>query len=139
MAQTSVHLKTLQGTSAAVGWSGSHAITIDRAQDVGGLGVGFSGGEMLFLAIGGCYLNDIYREAGKREVQVKSVQVTVEGDWGGDPVRAQNVSFSVKVEALATEEAISELIRHTDSVAEIPNSLRLGTPVSLRNFEAISV
>jgi len=94
---------------------------------------------MLLLAIGGCYLNDIYREAAKSKIDIKNVQVVVEGDWGGDPVRAQNVSFSVKVEAAATGEEISELIKHTDNIAEIPNSLRLGTQVSLGKFEAIPV
>jgi len=31
--------------------------------------------------------------------RVKSVQVEVEGEWGGEPMRAQNVTFSAKVEA----------------------------------------
>jgi len=137
MAQTAVHLRTIQGASAAVGWSGPHTLVVDRPKEVGGLGIGFSGGEMMLLAIGGCYLNDLYREAAKRNVPVKSVQVSVEGDWGGDPVRAQNVSFSVRVEASATKEEILNLIRHTDDVAEIPNSLRLGTPVTLGTVEAV--
>jgi uncharacterized OsmC-like protein len=137
MAQTTVRLVTIQGASAAVGWSGPHTVVIDRSEKVGGLGIGFSGGEMLFLAIGGCYVNDLYREAAKRSIEVKNVQVVVEGDWGGEPVRAQNVSFSVKVEASATREEITELIKHTDNVAEIPNSLRLGTQVLLGKFEAV--
>jgi uncharacterized OsmC-like protein len=139
MAQTTVHLRTLQAASSAVGWSGTHAITIDRSEEAGGLGIGFNGGELLLLAIGGCYLNDVYREAAKRGIGVRSVQVAVEADWGGDPIRAQNVSFSVKVEAAAPSEAIAELIKDTDVVAEIPNSLRLGTQVSLVKFEAIPV
>jgi len=35
------------------------------------------------------------------------------------------------VEADASEQDILELIRHTNAVAEIPNSLRLGTDVKL--------
>jgi uncharacterized OsmC-like protein len=139
MAQTVVHLRTVRGASAAVGWSGPHTVVFDRSEKAGGMGIGFSGGEMLFLAIGGCYVNDLYREAAKRNVEVKSVQVSVEGDWGGEPVRAQDVSFSVKVEASATKEEISDLIKHTDNVAEIPNSLRFGTQVSLGRFEATPV
>lgn len=50
-------------------------------------------------------------------------------------MRAQNVSFTVEVEADATEAEISELIRRTDRVAEIPNSLRLGTDVKLASFK----
>ena len=139
MAQTTVHLRTIQGASAAVGWSGPHTVMIDRSENAGGMGIGFNGGEMLLLAIGGCYVNDIYREATKRNIDVKDVRVVVEGDWGGEPVRAQNVSFSVRVEASATEEEISELIKHTDEVAEVPNSLRLGTQVSMRKAEPVPV
>ncbi len=139
MPQTTVHLRTIQGKSAAVGWSGPHTVLIDRPKEAGGMGIGFNGGEMLFLAIGGCYVNDLYREAAKRNIEVKGVEVVVSGDWGGEPVRAQNVSFSAKVEAAASKEEISDLIRHTDKVAEIPNSLRFGTPISLSESEAVSV
>ena len=93
---------------------------------------------MLLLAIGGCYSNDVFREAAKRGIPVKNVHVRVSADWAGDPVRAQNVSFTVEVEADSTEAEISELIRHTDRVAEIPNSLRLGTDVKLASFKAIA-
>jgi len=101
------------------------------------MGLGYNGGELLFLAIGACYTNDIFREASKRGINVKSVDVDVEGDWGGDPVRAQNVMFSPKVEADASEEEIMELIRHTDRIAEIHNTLRVGTPVTLTDAKAL--
>jgi hypothetical protein len=70
---------------------------------------------------------------------IKSVQVEVQADWGGDPVRAQNVTYSTRIEAEASEAAILALIEQTDRVAEIPNSLRLGTPVMLADVQAISV
>ena len=92
----------------------------------------------MLLVIGGCYSNDIFREAGKRGMSLKSVQVTVQAEWKGDPVRAQNVSFDVSVEADASQEEIRDLIRHTDQVAEIPNSLRLGTEVRLGTIKAIA-
>jgi len=135
---TTVEIRTLSGSSLAVGASGVRTITIDRAKEAGGLGLGFNAGELLLLAIGGCYSNDIFREAGKRNISVKSVQVTVRAEWAGDPVRAQEVSFDVSVEADASEEEILELIRHTDRVAEIPNSLRLGTEVKLQQSKAIA-
>jgi len=135
---TTVEIRTVSGSSLAVGSSGSRTVTIDRAKDAGGLGLGFNGGELLLLAIGGCYSNDIFREAAKRGFDVKNVQVIVIADWGGEPVRAQNVSFDVVVEADATEADIVELIRHTDRVAEIPNSLRMGTDVKISGIRAIA-
>ena len=135
---TTVEIRSLAGSSLAVGSSGPRTVTIDRAKETGGLGLGFNGGELLLLAIGGCYSNDVFREADKRGIAVKNVRVTVSAEWAGDPVRAQNVTFAVEVEADATEAEISDLIRHTDRVAEIPNSLRLGTAVKLASFKAIA-
>ena len=137
MPQTHVEIRTIAGSSLAVGSSGAHTVTIDRSKQSGGLGLGFNGGELLLLAIGGCYSNDIFREAAKRNITVKNVQVTVNADWAGNPVRAQNVSFSVLVEADASEKEILDLIRHTDHVAEIPDSLRFGTEVRLAGTKAI--
>lgn len=139
MAQTAVQIRTVHEASTAVGWAGQRTLTIDRPEQAGGLGLGYSGGELLLLSIGACYCNDIFREAAKQGITVKSVQITVEADWGGEPVRAQNVTFSAKVEAEATEEDIRALMEHTDGVAEIPNSLRLGTPVHMTNIQAVSV
>lgn len=134
---TTVEIRTLSGTSLAIGSSGARTLTIDRPKESGGLGLGFNGGELLLLAIGGCYSNDIFREASKRNLTVNNVQVTVHADWAGDPVRAQNVHFDVSVEANASQEEILELIRHTDRVAEIPNSLRFATEVKLAGIKAI--
>jgi uncharacterized OsmC-like protein len=139
MSQTTVEIRTLTGSSLAVGSSGPRTVTIDRSQQAGGMGLGFSGGELLLLAIGACFSNDIYREAGKRGLVVGSVQVAVQADWHGDPVRAQDVSFSVVLEADASEQEILDLIHYTDQVAEIPNSLRLGTEVKLAGVRAVPV
>ncbi|MGE5323182.1 MAG: OsmC family protein [Actinomycetota bacterium] len=138
MAQTKVTLRNLSGASTALGWSGSRSLCIDRSESAGGLGVGFNGGELLLLAVGGCYFNDLFREAAKMGIEVDKVSIEVEADWAGEPLRATNLSFSVKVESPASRSRIEELILHTDRVAEIPNSLRYGTEVKLRSFEAIS-
>ena len=139
MAQTSVRVRTVQDACVAVGWTGHRTLTVDRSEQAGGMGLGFNGGELLLLAIGGCYCNDTFREAAKLGMVIKSVQVDVQADWGGDPVRAQNVTYSTRIEAEASIPDILALIEQTDQVAEIPNSLRLGTPVMLTEAQAISV
>lgn len=135
MAQTKVSIRTVAEASAAVGWSGTRAVCIDRPETAGGLGIGFNGGELLLLAVGGCYCNDLFREAAKLDLSIGVVQVEVEADWAGEPPRATNLSFSVRVESSAPRAEIEKLIRHTDAIAEIPNSLRHGTEVKLRGFE----
>jgi hypothetical protein len=70
---------------------------------------------------------------------VNSIHIDVEGDWSGEPIRAQNSTFTAKVEAEASEKEIRDLITYTDQVDEVHNSLRMCTPVTLTGIQAISV
>lgn len=97
-----------------------------------------NGGELLFLALATCYCNDIYREAAKRGFEVERVEVEVEGEFGGPGDPAANVTYRARVVAAAPEPDILDLMRHTDTVAEIQNTLRLGMPVTLADVEAVS-
>jgi organic hydroperoxide reductase OsmC/OhrA len=102
-----------------------------------GSGSSANGGELLFLALATCYCNDIYREAAKRGIQVEQVEVTVEGQFGAEGGPATDVTYRAKVVAHATEAEIQELMRHTDTVAEIQNTLHVQTPVTLGHIEAV--
>jgi uncharacterized OsmC-like protein len=115
-----------------------HSITVPPRSS--GCGSSANGGEMLFLALATCYCNDIYREAGKRNIVVRSVHVEVSGTFGDAPGSvAENITYSATVEAEASGDDIEVLMRHTDTVAEIQNTLRLGTTVTLAEVHAISV
>ena len=114
-----------------------HSITIPPKST--GYGSNANGGELLFLALATCYCNDLYREAAKRNIKVERVEVKVEGDFGAEGEPAKNVTYQAKVFAQASEDEIHELMRFTDTVAEIQNSLRVGTPVVLSNVEVVKV
>ena len=103
-----------------------------------GFGSSANGGELLLLAVATCYCNDIYREAAKRNIQIERVEVEVKGDFGAEGEPAKNVVYGVRVEAHASEEEIQELMRFTDTVAEIHNTFRVETPVVLSQIEVIS-
>lgn len=134
-----VHVRSAHEGSFSVGWSGQHSLVVDRGPDDGGQGMGFNGGQLLLLSLGACYANDVFREAGKRGLDVLGVRVVVECDWAGDPVRAQNIRYSTRVEAEAPEDAILELIRDVDRIAEVHNTLRIGGEIELVDAEVVSV
>lgn len=104
-----------------------------------GYGSSANGGELLFLALASCYCNDIYREAAKRNIRVEHVEVNVEGNFGGEGDPALNVTYHAKVFAQTSEDEIRELMKFTDTVAEIQNTLRNGTPVVLTEIEAVEI
>jgi uncharacterized OsmC-like protein len=101
-----------------------------------GLGSSANGGELLFLALATCYCNDIYREARKRGIEVEHVQVEVTGEFGAEGEGAREIRYRASVDAKAPREGILELMRHTDSVAEIHNTVRRSAPVVLSECEA---
>lgn len=104
-----------------------------------GFGSSANGGELLFLALATCYCNDIYREAAKRGMKVESVEVEVKGEFGAEGEGAKNMTYKAKVKAQAGEADIQALMRHTDQIAEIQNTLRIGTPVILSDIEVVTV
>jgi putative redox protein len=139
VAGMSVHVRSAHEGSFSVGWTGKHSLVIDRSEEDGGQGMGFNGGQLLLLALGACFANDVFREAAKRELEVLGVRVVVECDWEGDPPTARNVRFSTRVEAEADEEEIIELIQHVNEIAEVHNTLRGGIEVELAEAEAVSM
>lgn len=115
----------------------AHSIVIPPKSK--GYGSSANGGELLFLALASCYCNDIYREAAKRNIRVERVEVEVNGDFEAEGEPAKNVTYYAKVHANAGEDEIRELMKFTDTVAEIQNTLRNGTPVVLNEIEAVRV
>ena len=96
-----------------------------------GRGSAINGGELLFAALATCFCNDLYREASKRNIAIQDVEVEVTGTFGNPGEPARDISYRVQVHANAPQSTIDDLIRATDSVTEIQNTLRAGCAVRL--------
>jgi uncharacterized OsmC-like protein len=110
--------------------------SLNVAPSAGGFGSSVNGGELLFLALATCYCNDLYREAKKRNIAIEQVEVEVSGEFGAEGEGAKHITYSAWVTADAPEAEIADLMRHTDTVAEIHNTLRSASPVVLTGCEA---
>jgi uncharacterized OsmC-like protein len=124
---------------------GKHTLTIEtdgREQQLSirsggdGLGSSVNGGEFLMCALATCYCNDLYREARKRGIEVVRVRIEVTGEFGAEGEAARSITYRASVDAKAPEDAVLDLMRHTDRMAEIHNSLRQATPVLLSECQA---
>ena len=118
--------------------TGGKSHTLDVQPRASGLGSSANGGELLCLAMATCYCNDLYREAAKRGIEVMGVEVQANAEFEAEGAPAERLSYRVVVRANAPEASIRELITHTDKVAEVQNTLRLGLPVGLEAFLAVS-
>ena len=133
-----VEVRNVAGEPAAIGNAGPHTVVVDRPEEGGGRGVGFNGGQLLYLAIAGCISNDLFREAGVSGIVLDRVRVRVEGDFSGDPQVSDEVEYHVELAGDGPADRLRELIEHVDRIAEIPNSLRRGTAVRLGSVEVSS-
>jgi uncharacterized OsmC-like protein len=126
-----VEVRNVAGEPAAIGSAGAHTLVVDRPADGGGRGIGFNGGELLYLAVAGCVSNDLFREARADGIALDRVRVVVHGDFGGDPPVSGEITYDIEVSGAAAPEQLEALVAKVDGIAEIPNSLRGGPDVKL--------
>jgi organic hydroperoxide reductase OsmC/OhrA len=94
-------------------------------------GSAINGGELLMLALATCYGNDLYREAARLGIALDGVEVEATADFPGIGLAATNIRYRATVSSTAPAGTIAQLLRETDAVAEIHNTVRAGVPVVL--------
>lgn len=103
-----------------------------------GWGSSVNGTELLCLAVATSYCNDIYREGRERGIEVLRVNVDVRAEFNGTGEPIQGMAYRARVAARGGEQAIRELMLHTDQVAEIQSTLRRGMEVKFEPAEVIA-
>jgi organic hydroperoxide reductase OsmC/OhrA len=125
-----IQLRSIPDTEASVGWAGAHSVVVDRPEGrAGGQGLGFNGGQLLGLAIGGCFCNDLYYVADEMGIRLTSVAVDVTVTFGGSPLLATGADVQVRVEAADGNADVGDLIRRAEALSTVSNSIQRGVPV----------
>jgi hypothetical protein len=103
-----------------------------------GTGSSVNGSEFLCLAVATSYCNDIYREGRERGIEVLRVNVDVQVEFHGTGEPLDAMIYRARVAAKGgDEQAIRDLMMHTDQVAEIQTTLRKGMDVKFEPVEVI--
>jgi hypothetical protein len=101
-------------------------------------GSSVNGSEFLCLAVATSYCNDIYREGRERGIDVLRVNVDVQAEFRGTGAPLDSIIYRARVAAKGgDEQAIRDLMVHTDRVAEIQTTLRKGMDVKFEPAEVI--
>jgi organic hydroperoxide reductase OsmC/OhrA len=131
MAEIEVELRNIAGTEAALGWAGAHTMVVDRPDGrAGGRGLGFNGGQLLALAIGGCLCNDLRYAAHQLGVELEDIAVSVRLVLEGTPLVAASADMSVRCAARDGAD-VSSVIARASEVCTVANSVRAGFPVTI--------
>jgi len=115
---------TMQGVSADAvrfphRWT-SEGVTVETT---------FTGAHLLHLAIAGCVLNDVYREADRLGIDVAGVRVTASGDFDTTTWHSAGIDYVVDIDGPSGND-LDRLMDAVDDVAEIPKSVRAGAAVA---------
>jgi putative redox protein len=128
-----VRLRTVGDGPTALGEGGQFTLVTDRPTAAGGGGLGFNGGQLLYLSIAACWSNDLYREATTMGIELDGVEITVDGDFPARGSGSTPIAVDVVVHSSAPEERVRELIAEVERVAEIPRAIRDATPIEVRS------
>lgn len=107
----------------------SRALSIPAKADAPGSAV--NGGELPMLALVTCYCNDLYREAARLGIAIDGVEVEASARFAGVGLAASDIRYRVRVDSPAGAATVASLVRRTDAVAEVHNTVRNGVPVVL--------
>ena len=128
-----VRLRTIGDGPTALGEAGPFTLVTDRPAAAGGGGLGFNGGQLLYLSIAACWSNDLYREAASMGIELAGLEITVDGDFPARGSGSTPITVDVVVRSSAPDERVRELIAEVQRVAEIPRAIRDATPIEVRS------
>ena len=111
--------------------TGAASQTLAVPPKTAGRGSAINGGEFLMLALATCYCNDLYREAARLGIRIDAVDVEASAEFAGVGLAASNIRYRATVSSTAPADVIATLLRETDAVAEVQNTVRRGVPVAL--------
>ena len=111
--------------------TGDSSQSLPIARKTTGPGSSVNGGEFLMLALATCYCNDLFREAQRLAIPIDGAEVEASADFEGIGLAATNITYRAKVHGPASAEQVQRLLRETDAVAEVHNTVRAGVPVQL--------
>lgn len=126
-----VQLRTVGDGPTALGQAGPFTLTVDRPAAAGGGGLGFNGGQLLYLSIAACWSNDLYREAATMGIELDGVEVSVDGDFPSRGGGSTAIEVSVTVRSTAPDHQVRALVAEVERIAEIPRAIREGPPITV--------
>jgi putative redox protein len=124
------------GPSAGRGTVRAHSVLIDRPTDKGGADRGPMGGELLLLALGGCFMSNLLAAIRARESAVSDVRITVDATVDGTPERM--TGYTVRVAARYQDASeMEKLVTIAERGCIVANTLKAAAPVAIVLEDAV--
>ncbi len=128
MANIQIHLQQTSPT-ATKATVRKHSVMIDRPEAKGGTDEGAMGGELLLVALGGCFMSNLLEAVRTREAAIHNIQLTIDGTLESAPSRFSAVQLNIVAE-YEDAELIEKLVTISERACIVANTLRPGVQLT---------
>jgi putative redox protein len=123
MATIQVFLQQTSATATQGVVRDKHKIMIDRPQAKGGTDEGAMGGELLLVALGGCFMSNLLEVIRTRGADVHEVTLTIDGTLESAPSRFSAVTLNLRAR-YHDDELMQKLVTMAERACIVANTLR---------------
>ena len=111
MTTVRVNIHSADGITTEIVGRGKGKITAERHPRIGTQGgMGYGGGEILCMAAGACFYNNLRRLANDSGMVLRTIEVEVIAETSDSPPTTREVTLKPKIETDASENALRGLI-----------------------------
>lgn len=130
MAQVTVQINQV-GASTSEGSVRNHKLLIDRPESKGGADAGAMGGELLLLALGGCFNSNLLAAISARDAAVQDVKIEIVGTLASAPSRFSAIEMTV--DAMTDDRALLEkLVQISERACIVANTLKNSADLTIK-------
>lgn len=112
-----------QSLTATQGQARQHTVLIDRPETKEGTDLGMMGGEMLLVALGGCFMSNLLEIVRTREAAVSNIHVDVLGTMGTAPSRFEAVELQISA-VFEDQATMEKYVTMAERACLVANTLR---------------
>jgi putative redox protein len=121
----------METTPTSEGRVREHRVLVDRPAAKGGHDRGPMGGELLLVALGGCFMSNLVAAAAARNVAAEGLEVTIRGTLAAAPPRFEAIDLEVRAARLAPE-VLDKLVTIAERGCIVHNTLGPALKLTVR-------
>ncbi|NJN54426.1 MAG: OsmC family peroxiredoxin [Anaerolineae bacterium] len=121
---------TQVGPTTSEGRVRGHKVLVDRPTAKGGADQGAMGGELLLVALGGCFMSTLLAAIREREAAVADVHMTIDGTLASAPSRFTAVQMHITAH-YEDAELMQKLVTIAERGCIVANTLKDAVELSI--------
>ncbi len=125
-----VHVDQI-GPSTSQGTVRNHTVLIDRPDAKGGADRGAMGGELLLVALGGCFMSTLLAAIRAREAAIDDVRLSVAGTLESTPSHFSAIEMTVAAKH-ADQAELEKLVVISERSCIVANTLKHAVDLTIR-------